>query len=1183
MLKLVKANIFLTILAVFLLLPEAHAQASQATAMSFHHLSVKDGLPHNQVLGMVQDNSGFMWFATRDGLCRYDGFRFRVFNNNKNETNSLSNNYIKAIIKDTDGSLWLATMEGLNKFDPQWELFTRFVYNRDNPETLSNNEIEALCIDSRNNLWVGTENGLNRLDINTEKIVRFMSVPGDAETLSDNEIETIFEDHSGFIWVGTEGGLNRFNPASGKFKRFLPDSSDPKSISHDKIETVFEDRDGILWIGTDGGGINRFDPQSETFSSFRHSPLNNCSIASDEVSVIYEDKTGNLWVGLNDSGLELLDKKTGRFSHYKHIPNDPRSLSFNEIKYIYEDNTANLWVCTKGGGVNRYLKSRSRFTHSSDSPFSRDGLTAPWVYTVFQENPQTLWVGTDGGGVDIFNSETGNVKHLTHSPGARDSLSSNRIWCILKDKTGTVWLGTKDNGLNAYHPDSGKTEQYKADPETPGALKSKSVISLHEDKSGDIWVGTYEGLHRLNRKTGIFERFTHNPGEQKNIKNRINVIKDEISGKFWVGTDKGLSLFNPISGGFSQVKPVDTEHTLLTGRIHTILVTSPETIWVGTNGGLNRFNPSNGSTTLFTVKDGLPGNTVYGILKENNNQLWLSTGNGIARFNPATNTFRNYGIENGIKDLEFYQGASHKGPDGEFFFGGKNGFIRFFPGSFSANEKPPNVMLTDFKIFEKNVETDLPLSALEQIRLSYKDSFFSLEFAALDFAAPLKNQYAYKLEGFDRDWVYSGNRRYAIYTNLDGGNYRFRVRASNNDGVWNNDAFAIKIKVTPPIWKTWWAYTLYLFIVSAAVIFYARYKTQKHTQQLNKKLGELAREKRLAESLDTMVKDRTRALQDSNEQIRRKNHIFRSFLKTFAIMNQTLKLDEFLEQTLVQLKNLFPNWDFGLIIEGKRPEIIKSAVFRNFSRQTQGQLLTNNRYLLDKDNAKYLPNAETMNWIIMPLTGRRQQSFGKIIVRGDDFTEFSREVISIFMEQINAVTENKILTDELERIANTDSLTKAFNRSYFDREYQKFMNQNKKFNEMHFAIVMMDINGLKRINDIFGHEKGDEMIIIASRMIMDVCRASDIPVRLGGDELLILCPSTKYEGALIMKERIFNQEDKYRLECQHPDGKVETIPVHLSIGVAASDTTPAENVLKRSDEQMYKEKEAYYKTRERHR
>lgn len=1141
---------------------------------TFNHLTVKDGLSHNQVFGVTSDNNGFLWFITRDGLCRYDGYSVRVFKHQDGKRDSLCANYINAIVKDANGYLWLGTQGGLCRFDPVWESFKTFPHEEFNPNPNGSREVETLYIDSRDILWIGTENGLTKYNPESGTIRHYTADPPSPESLTNNEIESIYEDSNGMIWVGTDSGLNRYDQKNDLFRPILSEPHLPDNLHADEITDIIEDRNGRLWIATDGSGLKSCDLSGGDIQTFRHKKNNPHSIAGDEVSAIYEDRYGHLWVGLDGDGLDLLDRTTGHFSHFKHDPANKQSLSFDDVKFFYEDTSGNLWICTKGGGANRFFQDRIKFPH-----ILPEG-DKPHVYAFYKEDNGTLLVGTEGGGILVYNSSSRLIRRIVHQQGNPNSLSSNRIRCILKDREGIFWVGTKNNGLNRLDPATGTITRFLSMPDTDGALRNKAITTLYEDYQGTLWIGTYSGLQRYDKKSEKFHHYS--PGNSGNIDERILSIAEKKDGQLWVGTGKGLRIFHTETETFSDPYIIATDHTLLTHRIYALLQTEDGTLWAGTNGGLNRYSPENGETVLYTVRSGLPNDTVYGIIQDIYGCLWLSTAFGLTRYEKGTETFSHFTRQNGIQSPEFYIGAFHKGKDGEFLFGGKNGFNRFYPEAISDNPTPPGIMLTDFRIFEKRIRTERPLTALEKITLSHKDAFFSLEFAALHYADPTKNQYAYQLEGFDKDWIYSGTRRYAIYTNLDGGHYRFRVKAANNNGLWTESPYHLKINVLPPPWQTWWAYTAYGLLILSCFLLYARYQTRLRRQAVKSKNEELSREREMAEELDRMVRERTQALEASNSEIKRKNNIFRSFLKTFAIMNQTLRLEEFMEQTLVQLKNLFPDWDFALILEGDRPEIIKTAVFKNFQKETQNRLLANNRFFKDTPPEELLlkedslVNGEQLNWTILPLTGLGSRQLGKMILRGKEFTDFSKEVITIFMEQINAATVNKILADELERIANTDSLTKIFNRAYFERELDKYISQSKRFSEMHFAIVMMDINGLKRVNDKYGHEKGDELIVLASQMVVRACRASDIPVRLGGDELIILCPSTRFNGALALIERIRQMEAGFSLKCETPDGQTESIPVRLSIGVAASDMAAPDDVLGLADKLMYQDKKLFY-------
>ncbi len=529
------------------------------------------------------------------------------------------------------------------------------------------------------------------------------------------------------------------------------------------------------------------------------------SLSDNSVKRIYEDLQGNIWVG-SLRGLNQFDKARNNFTRYVHDPNNPDSLSSDYIRSIFEDRSGVLWIGTSFGGLNKYARSTEKFILYNNHPGLPDNLSDNNTWSIFRDRSGNLWIGTFFSGLNQLEPDSGKVTIYQNDPSNPASLSNNEVRAILQDRDGFLWIGTENGGLNRFDPATGIFMHYRHNPDDPNSLSSDHVFYLYEDQLGRLWIGTEQGtLDRFDQASGTFIHFQHDANDPVSLSdNSVRAIYQDHSGALWIGTEQGgLNLWDNQDGHFTIYRhnPKDPSG-LCDDWVLSIAEDKNGALWIGTRNGLDRYNRSTQTFTHYTMKNGLPDDTVYGILPDASGNLWLSTNKGLSKFDTLEGTFRNYDVSDGLQGNQFNPGAYFQAQNGEMFFGGTKGFNEFQPDLVKDNPIPPPVVITDVKKYNQTIQTNL--ASNQSIQLSYRDNFISFDFSALDYNAPEKNQYAYMLDGVDQDWVYAGTRRYASYTNLRGGNYTFRVKASNNDGIWNSEGTEISIHITPPFWQTWW-------------------------------------------------------------------------------------------------------------------------------------------------------------------------------------------------------------------------------------------------------------------------------------------------------------------------------------------------------------------------------------------
>lgn len=843
--------------------PNLHSREKQ---IDFEHLMSEHGLSSSTIYCIFQDNKGFLWFGTSDGLNKYDGYDFKTYRHQPENSQSLSENVVRTIIEDQAGNLWIGTFGGgVNRFDPGMENFKHYRNIPGNPNSLSDNFVFSILEDRAGVLWIGTfVGGLDRFDPGTGTFKNYRDIPGDPTSLKGNDVLTIYEDRAGILWIGTRGGgLNKFSPGTGTFTHYMADPTNPNSLSNNSVAAILEDQDhaGILWIGTFGGGLNKFDTKTGTFTHFPADPGNPKSLSSNDIRKIYSDRTGVLWVG-TASGLNRFDRKKKKFIRYLQEPTDPGSLSDNSIRSIYEDRSGVLWIGTEFGGLNKFTSKRKKFNHYYHVANDPNSLSNNTVTAIYQDRSGIFWIGTYGG-LNKWDRKNETFTPFQNNPHDPTSLSDDKVWSIYEDRSGAFWIGTL-GGLNQFDRKNETFTPYLSDSKNSNSLSDNIVMSIVEDGQGFLWVGTYNGLNQFDRVKKTFKRYQSDPGNPNSLShNTIISLFEDRHGMLWVGTVKGLNKFHRETGTFTRyLASSENSNGLSSDIINCIYEDNSGILWIGTHGGLNKYHQKGDAFTYYRMMAGLPSEMILGILEDDGGNFWLSTNNGLLMFNPDTRIFNSYDSSDGLQGNEFRY-ACCKSKSGEMFFGGINGFNAFFPDSIIDDPYQPDVVITGFKISNRSVSIgeeidgltilEKHISETNEIELSYKHTTLSFEYVGLHYAAPDSNQYAYKMEGLDRDWNYVGRRRFALYPNLDPGHYVFKVKASNNDNVWNETGASINIYIPLPYWRQWWFLVLLgaIFISMLVGGYYYR------TRRLRKRLAEQQRvQELLKQSRDEMKKSR---------------------------------------------------------------------------------------------------------------------------------------------------------------------------------------------------------------------------------------------------------------------------------------------------------------------------------------
>lgn len=820
----------------------------------FQHLTQEHGLSQGTVTTMLQDKYGYLWIGTQNGLNKFNGYEMTIFQHNPLDTTTVASSQISVLMEDQNGTLWVGTTgSGLSKFNRDTYDFTHFKTDYvDHHLSISDNSIQALMEDSGGRFWIGTGAGLNWFDRENNNWIHFFNVPDDPESLSASSITSLYEDSNETIWIGTTQGLNYWDHERGIFHHYKHEADNPQSISHNAIHDIYEDSRGNLWVGTEGGGLNRLDREKGTFQRFQHHPESESSISGNNILSIYEDSRGSLWVGTENQGLNVYDFETGDFYHYEYSLINPHSLNNNSVYSIYETSDNMLWIGTFAGGLNYFDRNEPTFLHFFHDPFNPHSLGFNNVSSFVEVENGKILIGTDGGGLNVFDPETERFTRHLHDPEDPNSVTNNVVISLLKDSRGRIWKGYYGGGISMHDPATGEVRRYRYDPEDPHSLSNDHVFVMDEDSDGVMWFGTNGGgLNRYNEDSGTFTH-TKSAGIDHDTDSGIAVLRalfEDTRGNYWLGVyGGGLKRFDREKMQVTQ-NFFKGENGLTSNVVMIIHEDMNGNLWVGTNeGGLHLFDYKTETFTNYSVAEGMNNPVVDGLLEDDEGRLWMSTNNGIDVFDPRDESFTHYNVEHGLQSRDFNPLSYYRDSNGYMYFGGTNGFNRFHPDSIRIDENVAPVVFTDFllfnqapKIAEENSPLQKHISQTEKITLPYDTSVLTFEYAALNFNYRNGYQYAYKMEGFDQDWIEVGNRRSVTYTNLNPGEYLLRVRTANIYGVWSKQEAKLAVVITPPYWMTIWFYLIVIALISGLVYVGHRYRVQRISDRNVKLEEEVAR------------------------------------------------------------------------------------------------------------------------------------------------------------------------------------------------------------------------------------------------------------------------------------------------------------------------------------------------------
>jgi signal transduction histidine kinase/ligand-binding sensor domain-containing protein/AraC-like DNA-binding protein/CheY-like chemotaxis protein len=866
---------------------------AQSHSLNFKNFSSKDGLSSNIVNAILKDRFGYMWFATDDGLNRFDGTSFTVYNYNAADTFSICANHVLALCEDPSGNLWVGTNKGLSLYDRQRDVFHNYDVAKGTP-------VRSICSDRQGDLWLGGYLGLVRFHPGSGKWKSYTAQKGGPGGLMSNTVTCVFADSKKRLWIGSNNGLFLYQPGTDDFRGFSRDSSASSIGANAIIKTITEDQEGRIWVGTNDSGLTVLTPGSMACTCFKSTASQPNTLSSNRIICMAQDSTGRLWVG-TENGLNILDPQSG---NVERIPSDIRnkySLKGKSVRSIYIDKNGIYWVAAFQSGVNKYDNNLAFFQLVQSNPFDISGLSAPKVTSFAEAGNGDLYVGTDGGGVSIYHPRTNLFEHL--------SIGQQPLTVMALERVGNeLWIGTYLQGIYVLNTSSKRVRHYtKGD--SPQGLSSDEIFCLRKDHHGNIWIGTNgKGIDIYNIASGTFQRLNRYTvdanGNKHGVGGFIRAIEVDSLDNIWIGTNgtglavynqqlRSLQLYNRENFG----QPLDDVQALLPGK---------NIVWVGTGGnGLFRLDTRDNSFSCFSGQQGLANPVIYKILEDGEGKLWMSTNKGISSFEPGSATFKNFTAYNGLQGSAFSLGAGLRTAGGELFFGGLEGFNYFLPATLHYNRNIPKVVFTDLRVANQPVKPGRhspirePMQMAREIHLDYKQNF-SIDFTALDYTNPHECRYMYRLEGFDKSWNHIGTARTAVFTNLDPGKYNLQVKACNANGFWTTGAATITIYIKPPFWRTTYAYILYVIIIGA-ILWGARYRA---IRKLEKKFAAEQERRRIRQLVEEerMQAERQRAFDQAKIKfLTNLSHEFRTPVSLIAGPVETLLEKETNKEKLGQL------------------------------------------------------------------------------------------------------------------------------------------------------------------------------------------------------------------------------------------------------------------------------------------
>ena len=839
----------------------------------FRQISLEEGLSQSTVTCILEDNKGFMWFGTLDGLNKYDGYDITVYRNNPKDTFSITDNAITTLFQDRNNYIWVGVAKGgLAVLDNLTQRFVTFTHSPENLHSIASNVINSIYQDVNGTLWFASDNGLSKLSVEQQKsLLELFTKPYLASniqfettrkkiwttnTLLSDSINSIIGQDSNFLWLATNRGLVKYNTNNNFFTNYKKEEGNSNTLLNNNITSLYLLKNDVLLVGTNYGfSILNTVTNAFTNVEFTDFPYN---IADANYIVNFsQDQEDNIWIGTK-MGLIKFNFEEKKYQRFLSNPFNENSISVNIITSLLIDNTGILWVGTSLGGVNKLNRGDKKFVTYKNNPFDSNSLNANRVRAFFEDAQGLIWIGTVDGGLNCWDRTNNKFTHFLNNLNDPYSLSDNHVRAIFEDSDGNLWIGTNDGGLNLFDRKKNRFYRYYHEPENSNSLSSNQIYRIFEDSKKNVWIATFGGgvllMNKQNFPNITFRQFLHDDANNESISdNDITSVIEDNSGNLWFGTyNNGICKWDSENERFIHYT-VNKDGEI--DRVYSIIKAQDGTLWLGTRGSLAYYDEEKDDFIIFDESYGFPNRILMGVVEDDFGYLWISTNSGISKFSKETHEVKNYSVSDGLQSNEFMIGAYYKTRNGLLLFGGIGGFDAFYPQMINYNPHIPDIVITGFKVFNKEFTLDSVIYEKKVINLKYDQNSFSFDFVAIDYAYSSKNQYAYMLEGVDENWNFVNQRRFASYTNLPPGEYIFKVKGSNNDGIWNETGTSIIVIITPPFWQRTWFKILATTLIIIFLIIVVKIRDFVHDKN----------------KLEVLVEERTRELMKQKEKILEKN------------------------------------------------------------------------------------------------------------------------------------------------------------------------------------------------------------------------------------------------------------------------------------------------------------------------
>ncbi len=880
---------------------------AQKTDFKFEQLTINEGLSSNRVWCIYRDREEFLWICTDVGLDRYDSKNVISYRYNEDDSTSISSNSVRYIFEDQNGTLWFGTNKGLNLYNRKFNNFKRFSHVPGDSSSLNGNFVNSIIEDYSGVVWVLTNgNCLNEWHPETQSFQRYI-FSDDNPNVYAPHLNMMALDSDGNIWLAKyKNGLVRFDPGAKKFTELKDPDID---FGHPVFKGLFIDKNDKIWIGSDGNGFFSFDIRTRVFRKYPVS-TDGKGVNQSIILDIFEENSRYLLLAVDQGGINRFDKIKEEFEYLKFSEDqNTTGLNNNGIWCFHKDKEGILWVGTSGGGVNYYNPKKSKFKLFRKEENNRNSLSYNFTGCFFEDHLGHIWIGTDGGGLNVYDPENQTFKVFKHDPSNPKSISGNVIRSIAEDKNHNLWIGTWDTGLNCYERETGLFHRYFPDSNDPTSISGRTIWNLRIDHNGLLWMSVYNiGIDVFHIEKGVIKKFSLDDKAENSLSsNAISFIYEDDQYNIWCSTEDGLNLYDPVNDSFIVYRDFPDNN------LNIFFKDSKGRYWVGTSeAGIIQFDLTGEIKKIYDTGKGLPNNNVKAITEDNSGNLWISTNKGLAQFNPEKEVFINYDRSDGLQGDQFFLQSFLKTKKGELYFGGFDGFNSFYPDSLTKNEFIPPVYINDFRLFNRSLsyaDKDSPLKytikETREIKMSWQNSVISFDFIAINYTYPEKNEYKYILKGFESSWNFTdASRTYVTYTNLDPGEYHFKVVASNNDGVWNEEGTSLKLIITPPFWKIWWfkvtatvcmllmVYLAYLFRTSQLrkTNMILERKVNLRTDQLKRFISELQENK---DELEATNEELVSTMDELSEQ---KQYVEEINIKLKKAHDELCKINEQLDE-----------------------------------------------------------------------------------------------------------------------------------------------------------------------------------------------------------------------------------------------------------------------------------------------